>query len=88
LLVKRFIDEFYKLLDMTLIFMYNIDMSEIDKINDKILELMQRRQKYEEMRRLRFEKGWTLQEVGDLYGLTRSRVQQITGKKNGKAAQK
>ena len=75
------------LLDMALIFLYNIDMSEIDRIDEKITKLLDKRKEYEEMRRLRYQ-GWTLQQIADKYQVSRQRVYQIVGKKNGKAAQK
>ena len=75
------------LLDMALIFLYNIDMSEIDRIDEKITKLLDKRKEYEEMRRLRYQ-GWTLQQIADKYQVSRQRVYQIVGKKNGKKAQR
>jgi len=34
----------------------------------------------DEMRRLRYDENWTLQAIGDKYGITRERVRQICEK--------
>ena len=55
-------------------------------LQKQINKLFQQQQRNEEMRRLRWKEGKTLQEIADMFGLTRQRVQQITGRKNGKKA--
>lgn len=48
----------------------------------RMKKLMERRDRTNDMLRLRHD-GWTLQKIADKYGLTRARVQQIVGKKEG-----
>jgi len=54
-------------------------------IENKLAKYMQKliaqQTRDNEMKRLRWVEGMTLQKIADRYGLTRSRVQQITGKK-------
>ena len=57
-------------------------MNTKERINElRTLALM-----YEDMERLRSQ-GWTLQQIADKYKVSRQRVYQIVGKKNGKKAQ-
>ena len=61
---------------------YTYNMNTKERINElRTLALM-----YEDMERLRSQ-GWTLQQIADKYKVSRQRVYQIVGKKNGKKAQ-
>ena len=51
------------------------------KIANYMQRLMKQQQRDDEIKRLRWVEKWTLQRIGDQYGLTRARIQQIVGKK-------
>ena len=67
------------ILDERCKFCYTMRMEEYTQ--KLIAELRQKANDYEMMVTLR-EQGWTLQRIADKYGMTRSRVQQIVGKKD------
>ena len=58
-----------------------MDNFDFDK---RLKSLTETRDRNNEIKRLRWVEGWTLQRIANLYGLTRARIQQIVGKREGK----
>jgi len=59
----------------------HMDNFDFDK---RLKSLTETRDRNNEIKRLRWVEGWTLQRIANLYGLTRARIQQIVGKREGK----
>lgn len=57
----------------------NVQINRMDKTMENNLSFVDRQKRREEMKKLRLENGWTVQQIGDKFRISRERVRQIIG---------